>query len=126
MDRRDDGRAARVHPCRQLLDPAGRALLGRLDRGIAQGRELADVGAGDERLLALAAKHDRARLVGAVEPVVLLLELLEQARGERVHGRVVERRSRPSCSTFTNSAICLLYLGPMRKAPSRRITSPFR
>jgi hypothetical protein len=49
-----------------------------------------DVGAGDERLLALAAEHDRADLVVRVEPVVFLLELLEQLRGEGVHGRVVE------------------------------------
>ena len=134
VDRGDDRRPARVHPRGELLDPAGGAALGGLLDLLAQRRELGDVGAGDERLLALAAEHDRARLVGAVEPVVLLLELLEQPRRERVHGRVVERDDRDApvlldldeLSHLSPLARVGLIWAPMRKAPSRRITSPFR
>ena len=90
VDRGDDRCAAGVHPRGQLLDPARRTGLGRLLDRFAHRRELGDVGAGDERLLALAADHDRARLVRAVELVVGLLQLLEQSRRERVHGWMVE------------------------------------
>ena len=94
VDRGDHGRAAGVHPPAELLDPARRAALGGLlDRGAQRG-ELGDVGARDERLLAGAAEDERADLVGAVEAVVLLLELLHELAGEGVDGRVVERDDR--------------------------------
>ena len=94
VDRGDHRGATGVHPPAELLDPARRApFRGLLDRR-AQRRELRDVGACDERLLAGAAEDESADLVGAVEAVVLLLELLDELGREGVDGRVVERDDR--------------------------------
>src|SRR6185503_2532450 len=90
-DRGDERRARRVHPVAELLDPARRAALAG---GLAERRELLDVGPRDERLLAGAAQDDRADAVVPVERVELRLELLQQRRRERVHRRVVDRDER--------------------------------
>ena len=91
VDRRDERRARRVHPVPELLDPAGRAALVRICRGLAQRRELLDVRPGDESSLARADEHDRTNAVVGVEAVDLGFELLEERRRERVHRRVVDR-----------------------------------
>ena len=57
----------------------------------AERRELGDVGARYERLLARAFEDDRAHSFVRVEAVELGLELLEQRSRERVHGWMVDR-----------------------------------
>ena len=58
--------------------------------GLAERRELGDVGSRDERALARTLEHDRAHARVVIEPVELGLELLEEWRRERVDGRVVD------------------------------------
>ena len=89
-----NGVRAASMPVAELLDPACGAALLRLCGRLAQRRELRDVGARDERPLARADEHDRADAVVGVEAVDLCLELLEERRRERVHGRMVDRDDR--------------------------------
>ena len=92
VDRGDERSPRRIHSMPDRVQtPCGAALAAA---GLAKRRELLDVGARDERPLAGAEQHDRARLVVAVEPVDLLLELLQQRRRELVHGRVLDRDER--------------------------------
>ena len=92
VDRGHERRVGRIHAAADRVEAARRASL--VAAGLAQGRELLDVGAGDERALTGAAQDDRARLGVAVEPADLRLELLDERRRERVHRRVVDRDER--------------------------------
>ena len=92
MDRGDEGRVRRVHSVAERMQSACGAALAAA--GLAQRRELLDVGAGDEGPLA-GARSTIARVpVVAVEPVDLRLELVQERRRELVHGRVVDRDER--------------------------------
>ena len=92
-----------VHARAQLLDPACRSALPQ--PGLAERRELRDVGARDEGPLAGALEHDRAHPGVRVERDELRLELLEKRRREGVHGRVVDGDDRDHSVAF---ALCEL------------------
>ena len=92
VDRGDEGRVGRVHAVAERMQSAGGATL--VAAGLAQRRELLDVGTGDEGALAGASQHDRARALVAVEPVELRFELGQERSRELVHGRVVDRDER--------------------------------